>query len=94
MTTTKKRASSTKKPITKTPPKPLSDSNEKFTDLYQNVSISLFKCEPFLLAAKAEIANTELLKPNSKKSLVMRIQTIFDEANAIVEKIGQLGKVK
>ena len=91
----KMKNTTTKKTITKkTPPKPLNKSNKRFADFYYAVASNIIKCEPFLIGAKLSIDDTDLLKPNTKKALLKRIKNIFAESNAILTKIGQIGKVK
>lgn len=68
--------------------------NIDFTNLYQAVATQFAYCEPHLLSARKIIEETDLIKKPTKKVLLSRIETIFAEANGIVQKIGQLGKVK
>lgn len=72
----------------------MSDNNTEFTDLYASVATQFAYCEPHLLSARKTIEETDLIKNTTKKVLLSRIETIFTEANAIVQKIGLLGKVK
>ena len=68
--------------------------NETITNLYETVATQLAYCEPHLLSARKIIEETDLIKKPTKKVLLSRIETIFTEANAIVDKIGSMGKVK
>lgn len=70
------------------------NNNIKFTNLYESVATQFAYCEPHLLSARKIIEETNLIKKPTKKELLAKIETIFTEANAIVDKIGQLGKVK
>ena len=67
---------------------------ESITSLYETVSDNVMKCEKPLLEVKDAIENSTIIKNQTKKVLLARIETIFTEANAIVDKIGSLGKVK
>ena len=82
----------TKNPTKKTAPK-IGDINE-FTELYQSISNILWKCEPSLIDAKTLIENTTGIKTQTKKSLMTKIDNIFSEMNAVMDKIGKMGKVK
>lgn len=82
----------TKNPTKKTSPK--IDDIKEFTELYQSISNLLWRCEPSLIAAKTLIENTTGIKTQTKKSLMTKIDNIFSEMNAIVDKIGKMGKVK
>ena len=72
----------------------MNENNEDFTNLYESVATQFAYCEPHLLSARKIIEETDLIKKPTKKVLLARIETIFAEANGIVQKIGQLGKVK
>lgn len=72
----------------------MNENNEDFTNLYESVATQFAYCEPHLLSARKLIDETDLIKKPTKKVLLARIETIFSEANGIVQKIGQLGKVK
>lgn len=72
----------------------MNENNEDFTNLYESVATQFAYCEPHLLSARKIIEDTDLIKKPTKKVLLARIETIFAEANGIVQKIGQLGKVK
>ena len=72
----------------------MTDNNTDFTHMYDSVAEQFAYCEPHLLSAKKIIEETDLIKKPTKKVLLARLETIFAEANGIVEKIGQLGKVK
>ena len=72
----------------------MTDNNIDFTNLYESVTTQLASCDPHLQNAKKLIEDTDLIKQQTKKVLLMRIETIFTEANWIIKKIGQLGKVK
>jgi hypothetical protein len=69
-------------------------SNEAYTDMFQSVANEFAKCEPHLLAAKETIEKSDLIKKTSKRLLLARLEVIFTEANGIIQKLGQLGKVK
>lgn len=68
--------------------------NAEYTDLFQTVADNFLDCEGKLVKIKTAIERTDLLKPASKKALLQRVSNIFAEANEIVKKMGQLGKVK
>jgi hypothetical protein len=70
------------------------ENNTQFTDLFQKISDLLCTCEKPLLEVKELIESTDLIKKPTKKLLLSRIQTIFIESNAIVEKMGTMGKVR
>jgi hypothetical protein len=72
----------------------MNENNEDFTNLYESVATQFAYCEPHLLSARKIIEETDLIKKPTKKVLLARIDTIFAEANGIVQKIGQMGKVK
>lgn len=72
----------------------MNENNEDFTNLYESVATQFAYCEPHLLSARKIIEETDLIKKPTKKVLLARIETIFAEANGIVQKIGQIGKVK
>lgn len=72
----------------------MNDNNTDFTNLYESVATQFAYCEPHLLSARKIIDETDLIKKPTKKVLLARIETIFAEANGIVQKIGQIGKVK
>ena len=72
----------------------MNENNTDFTNLYESVATQFAYCEPHLLSARKIIEETNLIKKPTKKELLAKIETIFTEANAIVYKIGQLGKVK
>ena len=72
----------------------MNENNEDFTNLYESVATQFAYCEPHLLSASKIIDETDLIKKPTKKVLLARIETIFAEANGVVQKIGQLGKVK
>jgi hypothetical protein len=72
----------------------MSMDKETITDLYETVSNNFRKCNDPLLEVKNAIENSNLIKKPTKKVLLARIETIFTEANAIVDKIGSMGKVK
>jgi hypothetical protein len=72
----------------------MNENNEDFTNLYESVATQFAYCEPHLLSARKIIEETDLIKKPTKKVLLSRIETIFAEANGIVQKIGQMGKVK
>ena len=72
----------------------MNENNTNFTNLYESVATQFAYCEPHLLSARKIIEETNLIKKPTKKELLAKIETIFTEANAIVYKIGQLGKVK
>lgn len=72
----------------------MNDNNTEFTDLYNSIATQFAYCEPHLLSARKIIEETDLIKKPSKKVLLARLETIFAEANGIVQKIGQMGKVK
>lgn len=72
----------------------MNENNEDFTNLYESVATQFAYCEPHLLSARKIIEETDLIKKPTKKMLLARIETIFAEANGIVQKIGQIGKVK
>ena len=72
----------------------MNENNTDFTNLYESVATQFAYCEPHLLSARKIIEETDLIKKPTKKVLLARIETIFAEANGIVQKIGQLGKVK
>lgn len=82
----------TKNPTKKTAPK-IDDINE-FTELYQSISNILWRCEVSLIDAKTLIDNTHGIKTPTKKSLVTKIDNIFSEMTAIMDKLGKMGKVK
>ena len=68
--------------------------DEAYTDLFQSIADDLAKCEQPLLSAKETIEGTDLIKKPTKRLLLARLEVIFNEANGIVQKLGQLGKVK
>ena len=72
----------------------MNENNEDFTNLYESVATRFAHCDPYLLSVRKIIAETDLIKKPTKKVLLARLETIFAEANGIVEKIGQMGKVK
>ena len=72
----------------------MNKNNTDFTNLYESVATQFAHCEPHLLSARKIIEETDLIKKPTKKVLLARIETIFAEANGIVQKIGQMGKVK
>lgn len=72
----------------------MNDNNTEFTDFYNSIATQFAYCEPHLLSARKIIEETDLIKKPSKKVLLARLETIFAEANGIVQKIGQMGKVK
>ena len=72
----------------------MNNTNTDFTDLYGSIAIQFAECEPHLLSARKAIECTRLIKKSTKKALLARIETIFGEANGILQKIGQIGKVK
>lgn len=72
----------------------MTDNNTDFTNLYDSVATQFSNCEPHLLSARKIIEETDLIKKPTKKVLLARIETIFAEANGIVQKIGEMGKVK
>ena len=82
----------TKNPTKKTAPK-IGDIKE-FTELYQSISTLFGKCEPSLIDAKTLIENTKGIKSPTKKSLMAKLESIFSDLNFIVDKIGNMGKVK
>ena len=63
-------------------------------DIFSVAQSSLWKCEPSLIDAKTLIENTTGIKTKTKKSLMTKIDNIFSEMNAIMDKIGKMGKVK
>ena len=71
----------------------MNEKPETITELYETVVENIMKCETPLLEIKTSIEGSELLKTSVKNSILSKIQTIFDEANAITDKIGRLGKV-
>lgn len=68
--------------------------DEAYTDLFQSIADDFAKCETPLLSAKERIEQTDLIKKPTKRLLLARLEVIFNEANGIVQKLGQLGKVK
>ena len=72
----------------------MNENNTDFTNLYESVATQFAYCEPHLLSARKIIEETDLIKKPTKKVLLARIETIFAEANGIVRKIGEIGKVK
>ena len=72
----------------------MNENNTDFTNLYESVATQIASCEPHLLSARKIIEETDLIKKPTKKVLLARIETIFAEANGIVRKIGEIGKVK
>ena len=82
----------TKNPTKKTAPK--IGNIKEFTELYQSIANLFGKCEPHLIEAKTLIENTTGIKTQTKKSLMAKIDNIFSEMNAIMDKIGKMGKVK
>lgn len=70
------------------------DSNPEFLKLYEEVAVNLVASEPNLLKVKAAIENTPVIKKATKKTLLSQVQGIFDASNAILEKLGELGRVR
>ena len=74
--------------------KPTMKPNSKYTDLYQTISELTAKCEAPLLELKEVVETTTELKKSTKSEILAKVQTIFAESNAIVKKLGNIGKVK
>ena len=72
----------------------MNENNTNFTNLYESVATQFAYCEPHLLSVRKIIEETDLIEKPTKKELLARIETIFTEANGIVQKIGELGEVK
>ena len=70
------------------------ETNIEFTHLFEDVVELLAQNENNLRRVKQLIADTDLVKKPTKKVLLGRIDTIFAESNAIVEKLAALGRVK
>ena len=70
------------------------ETNTEFTYLFEDVVELLSQNVNKLLKVKKLIADTDLVKKPTKKVLLGRIDTIFAESNAIVEKLAALGRVK
>lgn len=70
------------------------DTNIEYTNLFEDVVELLAQNENNLRRVKQLIADTELVKKPTKKVLLGRIDNIFAESNAIVDKLGALGRVK
>ena len=69
--------------------------NEKeFAEMFQSLSSVFGGCEPMLFEAKTLIEETECIKKPTKKLLLSHMENIFAEMNAIMDKIGKMGKVK
>jgi hypothetical protein len=70
------------------------ETNTEFTYFFEDVVELLGQNGNKLLKVKKLIEDTELVKKPTKKVLLGRIDNIFAESNAIVQKLGALGKVK
>ncbi len=70
------------------------DTNIEYTNLFQDVVELLSQNESKLLKVRKLIEDTDIVKKPTKKVLLGRIDNIFAESNAIVEKLGALGRVK
>lgn len=70
------------------------DTNVAYTNLFEDVVELLAKNDNNLRKVRQIISDTDLLKKPSKKVLLARIDNIYAEANAIVEKLGVIGGVK
>lgn len=70
------------------------DTNVAYTNLFEDVVELLAKNDNNLRKVRQIISDTDLVKKPSKKVLLARIDNIYTEANAIVEKLGALGRVK
>lgn len=70
------------------------DTNIEYTNLFEDVVELLAQNENNLRRVTQLIADTELVKKPTKKVLLGRINNIFAESNAIVDKLGALGRVK
>lgn len=69
-------------------------TNTKYTKFFEDVVELLARNEGGLLKVRKLIEDTEFVKKPTKKVLLGRIDAIFAEANAIVDKLGILGRVK
>jgi len=69
-------------------------TNIEYTNFFEEVVDRLTNAKSSILAAKSLIQDTELVKKPTKKVLLGRIDNIFAESNAIVDKLGALGRVK
>lgn len=70
------------------------ETNTKYTEFFEDVVELLAQNENGLRKVRKLIEDTEFVKKPTKKVLLGRIDTISAEANAIVEKLGALGRVK
>lgn len=70
------------------------DTNIEYTNLFEDVVELLSQNESKLLKVRKLIEDTDIVKKPTKKVLLGRIDNIFAESNAIVEKLGALGRVK
>lgn len=70
------------------------DTNIEYTNLFEDVVELLSQNESNLLKVRKLIEDTDIVKKPTKKVLLGRIDNIFAESNAIVEKLGALGRVK
>ena len=70
------------------------DTNIEYTNLFEDVVELLSQNESKLLKVRKLIEDTDIVKKPTKKVLLVRIDNIFAESNAIVEKLGALGRVK
>lgn len=78
---------------TKKTPAKIVDTKE-FADMFQTISNKFGKCEPILIDVKTLLDGTESIKKPTKKLLLSHMENIFAEMNAIMDKIGKMGKVK
>lgn len=67
---------------------------KEITELYESVASQFANCDSYLMNVKTAIEGTSLIKKPAKKALLEKLKTIFAEANAIVDKIGSMGKVR
>lgn len=70
------------------------ETKPEIADLYQNVGDGFSKCEPILMNIKEAIESSTVLKKTTRNELLTSIRAIFEEANKVLDTIGDLGKLK
>lgn len=72
----------------------MKDNNPRFLDLYETVVNAISACGEPLVKARAAIEETDQIKKPTKRLLTTRMETAMNELAEVVQKMGELGKVK
>lgn len=70
------------------------ETNIEYTNLFEDVVELIGQTQNKMQKVLQIVGNTDLIKKQSKKVLLEKINTIFNESTAIVDKLAKLGKVK